>query len=71
MGLEIGGAALRPTLYRAAMIGARQAVLDLKLIAGLHQLALVVIGLDASQCGRIDLVDRDVQVQMRAVEMQG
>ena len=29
MGLEIGGAALRPTLYRAAMIGARQAVLDL------------------------------------------
>jgi hypothetical protein len=71
MGLEIRGAPLRPAFERAAMIGARQAVLDLQFVAGLHQLALVVIGLDAAQCGRIDLVDRYVQVQMRPIEMQG
>ena len=71
MRLEIRGSSLGAALERAAVIGARQAVLDLKLVAGLHQLALVVIGLDATQSGRIDLVDRDVQMQMRAVEMQG
>ena len=70
MRLEIRRAPLGPAFERAAMIGARQAVLDLKFVAGLHQLALIVIGLDAAQGGRIDLIDRDVQVQMRAIEVK-
>ncbi len=46
-------------------------MLDLQIIAGLHQLALVVIGLKAAQGCRIDLVDRNVQMQMRAVDVNG
>ena len=70
MRLEIRGAALRAAFVRAAVIGARKAVLDLKLVAGPHQLALVVIGLDTAQGGWIDFVDRDVQMQMRAIEVK-
>ena len=54
-----------------AMGGADQAVLCLKLHAGLHEAALVVIGLDAAKALGMDLVDRDMKVKMACVEMRG
>ena len=50
---------------------ADQAVLCLKLHAGLHKAALVVIGLDAAKAFRVDLVDRDMKVKMACVDMRG
>ena len=54
-----------------AMGGADQAVLCLKLHAGLHEAALVVIGLDAAKALGMDLVDRDMKVKVACVEMRG
>ena len=41
----------------------------LKLHAGQHEAALVVIGLDAAKALGMDLVDRDMKVKMACVEM--
>ena len=54
-----------------AMGDACQAVLCLKLDAGLHEAALVVIGLDAAKAVGMNLVDRDMKVKMACIEMRG
>ena len=53
------------------MGSADQAVLVLKLHAGLHKAALVVIWLDAAEALGLDLVDRDMKVKVACVEMRG
>ena len=45
--------------------------LCLELHAGLHEAALVVIGLDAAEALGVDLVDRDMKVKVACVEMRG
>src|SRR5208337_1043047 len=52
-----------------AMGCADQAVLSLEFHRGLHEAALVVIGLDAAKALGMDLVDRDMKVKMACVEM--
>ena len=53
------------------MGGADQAVLCFELHASLHEATLVVIGLDAAEALRVDLVDCDMKVKVAGVEMRG
>ena len=50
---------------------AHQAVLGLELHAGLHQAALVIVGLDAAEALGMDFVDRDMKVKVAGIEMRG
>jgi hypothetical protein len=53
------------------MVVARQAVLDLQLGARLLQPQVIIIWLDVPKRDRVDLVDRDVQVPVIGVLMDG
>ena len=57
---------LRATQYSS---GALQPVFQLQPVAGLHQLLLVVPGLDAGIGLRVNLADRDMDVQMLGIGM--